>query len=125
MPKSILDEVKKAKAVVPSISAEDAKNLRGNPGVVFLDVRDGDEVARSGKIAGAINISRGMLEFKADKEAPLYDKQFDDANTIIVYCASGARSALSCKTLMDMGYADVRDLGTLNDWMEVDGALDR
>lgn len=125
MPKSILDEVKNAKALVPSISAEEAKELIGSPGVICLDVRDGDEVARSGKIAGAINISRGMLEFKADKEAPLYDKQFDEANTIIVYCASGARSALSCKTLIDMGYADVRDLGTLNDWMEVDGALDR
>lgn len=122
---SILEEVKNAKAIVPSISAEDAQSLSKNPGVVFLDVRDGDEVARSGKIAGAINISRGMLEFKADKSAPLYDKQFDDANTIIVYCASGARSALSCKTLIDMGYPDVRDLGTLNDWMEVDGALDR
>lgn len=125
MPKSILDEVKNAKALVPSISADEAKELIGNPGVICLDVRDSDEVARSGKIAGAINISRGMLEFKADKEAPLYDKQFDDANTIIVYCASGARSALSCKTLIDMGYPDVRDLGTLNDWMEADGALDR
>ena len=125
MPKSILEEVKNAKAIVPSIAAEDALSLSGKPGVVFLDVRDGDEVTRSGKIAGAINISRGMLEFKADKEAPLYDKQFDDANTIIVYCASGARSALSCKTLIDMGYSDVRDLGTLNDWLEVDGALDR
>lgn len=125
MPKSILEEVKKAKALVPSISADEAKELIGRPGVICLDVRDGDEVTRSGKIAGAINISRGMLEFKADKDAPLYDKQFDDANTIIVYCASGARSALSCKTLIDMGYADVRDLGTLNDWMEVDGALDR
>lgn len=125
MPKSILDEVKKAKATVPSITAEEAEGLSGTPGVLFLDVRDGDEVARSGKIAGAINISRGMLEFKADKDAPLYDKQFDNANTIIIYCASGARSALSCKTLIDMGYADVRDLGTLNDWMEIDGALDR
>jgi len=122
---SILEEVKNAKTIVPSISAEDAQSLWGKPGVMFLDVRDGDEIVHTGKVANAINVSRGMLEFKADKNAPLYDKQFDDAGTIIVYCASGARSALSCKTLIDMGYADVRNLGTLNDWMEIDGALDR
>lgn len=121
---SVLDKVREAKQNNSSIGAEEAKELLGNTGVVFIDVRDSDEVARSGKIAGAINISRGMLEFKADKQAPLYDKQFDDAKTIIVYCASGARSALSCKTLTDMGYTDVRDLGTLNDWLEADGALD-
>jgi rhodanese-related sulfurtransferase len=48
-----------------------------------------------------------MLEFRADSETPYYDANFQKGKTIILYCASGGRSALGGKALKDMGYAHV------------------
>jgi hypothetical protein len=44
---------------------------------LVLDVRDAPQVATSGKVAGAANVCRGMLEFRADPESPYHDKNFD------------------------------------------------
>ncbi len=68
---------------------------------------------------------RGFLEFKADPESPMYDPALRKDKTIILYCASGGRSALAGKTLKDMGYADVRNLGGFQDWMKSGGAVER
>jgi len=78
----------------------------------------------SGKVAGAIHVSRGVLEFRADPEAPSHEKNFDKRRVIIVYCASGGRAALSGKTLIEMGYGNVYNLGTFKDWLEYGGAVD-
>lgn len=121
---SILEKVKAAKARLPVISAEEARDLHGRPGVLIVDVRDDNEIARAGKVAGSIHASRGTLEFKADRNSPLYNRAFDDAETIIVYCATGARAALCGAALLDLGYEDVRTLETLNAWTEIDGPLD-
>lgn len=118
MNQSIMDIVKAAKEVVPAISLEEAEKLRGNPGVLFVDVRDAEEVAKSGKIAGAINVSRGMLEFRADETTPYHDAHFSKGKTVILYCASGGRSALGGKALKELGYSDVRNLGAFKDWAE-------
>ena len=90
----------------------------------MVDVRDGTEVEKSGKVAGAVHVSRGMLEFRADAESPYHDKNFAKDKTVILYCASGGRSALSGKTLKDMGYAQVYNLGAFKDWAESGGAID-
>jgi rhodanese-related sulfurtransferase len=82
-------------------------------------------VEQSGKVAGAINVSRGMLEFRADPESPYHDKNFAKDKTLIVYCASGGRSALSGKTLRDLGYERVYNLGGFKDWVESGGAIDK
>ena len=71
-----------------------------------------------GKIPGAVHVSRGMLEFRADPETPYHDKNFEKSKTIILYCASGGRSALSGKVLKDMGYNHVFNLGAFKDWAE-------
>jgi rhodanese-related sulfurtransferase len=75
-------------------------------------------VENSGKVAGAIHVSRGMLEFRADPESPYYDKNFAKDKTLILYCASGGRSALAGKVLKDMGYDRVYNLGAFKDWAE-------
>ncbi len=121
---SIMKKVGAAKAIVPEISAEDAKGLHGKTGVMFLDVRDDNEVAATGKVKGAIHVSRGMLDFKADKDAPMYDPTFDDAETVIVYCATGGRAALAGKLLVDLGFKDVRNLSSLNLWLDADGPVE-
>ena len=61
-------------------------------GALVVDVRDAPEVEQSGKVAGAVHIPRGMLEFRADPESPYYDKNFAKDKTVIVYCASGGRA---------------------------------
>lgn len=120
--KSILDA---ANAAIPRISAQDAAALAKSGNVLFVDVRDGTEVTASGKVPGAVHVSRGMIEFRACPEAPTHDKAFDRAKTVIVYCASGGRSALAGKTLKDMGYTDVRNLGGFKDWVEAGLPIDK
>lgn len=105
-----------ANAAVPKISSDQAADMIKAGNTLVLDVRDAPEVAASGKIAGALNVSRGMLEFRADPESPYHDKSFDKSKTVILYCASGGRSALAGKLLKDMGYDKVYNVGGFKDW---------
>ena len=93
--------VAQAKAVVPEVNVKQAKaNIDKKMYKVILDVREPKEF-RAGHIPGAINIPRGLLEFKITK------KIADKATPILVYCKTGGRGALSGQTLMKMGYTKV------------------
>lgn len=118
MPASVKDMMAAANAAVPRITPEETEALVKAGKAVVVDVRDGGEVQASGKVPGALHVSRGMLEFRADPDLPSHDKAFDKSKTIILYCASGGRSALAGKLLKDMGYADVRNLGGFKDWAD-------
>ena len=123
MTSSVKQMIEAANAVVPRITPDKARELiRG--GALVLDVRDAPEVEKTGKIAGALHVSRGMLEFRADPESPYHDKTFDRTKPVIIYCASGGRSALSGKTLKDLGYDEVYNLGAFKDWAESGGEID-
>ena len=125
MAASVKQLMEAANAAVPRISPAEAHDLMGKPGTLVVDVRDAPEVKASGKVAGAINVSRGMLEFRADPESPYHDPHFSQDKTVIVYCASGGRSALSGRLLKDMGYAKVYNLGGFKDWAESGGAVEK
>jgi rhodanese-related sulfurtransferase len=99
MATSVKQMLEAANAAVPKVSSEQAAEMIKAGNALILDVRDAPEVAASGKIAGALNVSRGMLEFRADPESPYHDKNFDKSKTVILYCASGGRSALAGKQL--------------------------
>jgi len=114
-----------ANAAVPRVSPAQAKEMVAKGGALIVDVRDLPEVEKTGKIADALHVSRGMLEFRADPGTPYYDKLFDKNKNIILYCASGGRSALSGKVLKDMGYTNVFNLGSFKDWAEAGGAVER
>jgi rhodanese-related sulfurtransferase len=114
-----------ANAVVPRIAPGEAQALMAKGGVLVVDVRDPYEVEASGKIAGAINVSRGMIEFRADADTPYHNPAFAKDGTIIVYCASGGRSALSGKALKEMGYERVHNLGAFKDWVASGGAVEK
>lgn len=116
--------LEQANAVVPKITAVKAQGELAKGNVLILDVRDAHEVEKTGKISGAVNISRGMLEFRADPQSPYYDPRFTFDKTIILYCASGGRSVLAGETLKDMGYAKVLNLGAFKDWVDSNGATD-
>ena len=104
-----------ANEAVPRISVEEARKLVREENALLVDVRDGTELARSGKLKGATHVSRGLIEFKADSEMPSHDPQFRKDRPIVLYCASGGRSALAGKVLKDMGYSNVRNLGGFKD----------
>lgn len=114
-----------ANTAVPRVSPGEARKMMTNADTLVIDVRDPSEVEKSGKIAGAINVSRGMLEFRADPESPYHDKSFDKNKTLLLYCASGGRSALSGKVLKDMGYRYVYNLGGFKDWLESNGSVEK
>lgn len=116
MPTSVKQMLEAANAAVPKISSDEAAEMIRSGNTLVVDVRDAPEVAASGKIAGAVNVSRGMLEFRADPELPSHDKAFDKSKTVILYCASGGRSALAGKLLKDLGYDKVYNLGGFKDW---------
>ena len=115
---SVKQMMEAANAAVPRITPAQAKDMIAQGNALVVDVRDAPEVEKSGKVAGAVHVSRGMLEFRADPESPYHDKNFDKGRTVILYCASGGRSALSGKVLKDMGYNQVYNLGAFKDWAE-------
>lgn len=124
MPVTVKDLLAAANAEVPRISTAEASRLIAD-GALVVDVRDGTEVLATGKVPGAVAIGRGLLEFKADPTAPSHDPAFRPDRTVIVYCASGGRSALAGKTLRDMGYTDVRNLGGFKDWVAGGGEVEK
>lgn len=111
MPNSVKELLAEANAAVPRAQPAEARQLIGRGNVLIVDVRDPSEVQASGKLKGAVNVSRGMLEFRADPESPYHDKAFEKDKTVLVYCASGGRSALSGKVLKDFGYREVINIG--------------
>ncbi len=105
--------VKGAKAAVREVSIGDVRRmLDAKESIILLDVRDKHEF-EEGHIPGAMNISRGSLEFKAALAIP------DKGARIIVYCGQDLRSALATKALNDLGYRNaVNMVGGLKAWKE-------
>ena len=122
MATNVKQRLEAANAAVPKITADQASDMIKKGNTLVLDVRDAPEVAASGKVAGALHVSRGMLEFRADPESPYHDKNFDKDKAVILYCASGGRAALAGKLLKDMGYEKVYNVGGFKDWT---GAVDK
>jgi rhodanese-related sulfurtransferase len=125
MPNSVKELLAAANASVPKISPQNAAALIEGGNVLVVDVRDGPELQSTGKVREATHVSRGMLEFRADPESPYHDKAFNRDKTVLVYCASGGRSALAGQTVQDLGYRDVRNLGSFKDWAESGGAVEK
>jgi len=98
MSTSVKQMLETANAAVPRVTPAQAQEMIAKGNTLVVDVRDATEVEKSGKVAGAVLVSRGMLEFRADPESPYHDKNFAKEKTLVVYCASGGRSALSGKT---------------------------
>jgi rhodanese-related sulfurtransferase len=89
--------------------------MLGRSDVVIVDVRDAPELQQTGKVQGAVNISRGMIEFRADAATPYHNPALQKDRTVVLYCASGGRSALAGKALQDMGYTTVYNAGGIKD----------
>ena len=118
MAASVKDLLAQANATVPKLSPSEAAAKMQSGDMLVVDVRDPSEAQQTGKLKGALNVSRGMLEFRADPESPYHNPAFRKDQTILVHCASGGRSALAGKTLQDMGYTAVFNIGGFKDLAE-------
>ena len=118
MPVTVKDMLSAANAEVPKVPASDAATMMGGDNVLIVDVRDPSEVEKSGKIKGAVNVSRGMLEFRADPESQYHDPAFQKDKTVLLYCGSGGRAALAGKTLKEMGFTSVQNVGGFKDLVD-------
>ncbi|MEM9196216.1 MAG: rhodanese-like domain-containing protein [Pseudomonadota bacterium] len=123
MARTMMTRMAEAKAAVPEISPSELQALMGSDGLLIVDVRDHPELS-GGKVAGALHVTRGMLEFRADPALPSHDPAFATDKTVVVYCASGGRSALAGQTLLELGYTDVRNLGGFKGWVDAGGAVE-
>lgn len=105
--KSAKDLVAEANREVETLSGEDALKLVDDPSVVFVDVREGEELQKTGKLKGAMHVPRGSLEFQVDPTSPAHKPELGGNKKLVLYCGSGNRSALGAKTLKSMGIANV------------------
>lgn len=114
-----------AEAVVETVAVEAALALQGDPGTVFVDLRDPREIQREGRIPGAFSCPRGMLEFWIDPESPYAKPVFQEPKRFLFYCASGWRSALAARTAQEMGLEGVAHLGGgFTAWRGAGGAVE-
>lgn len=125
MASTVKQMLEAANAAVPKITPQQAQELIAKGNALVVDVRDAPEVEKSGKVAGAVHVSRGMLEFRADPDSPSHDKNFAKDKNVILYCASGGRAALAGKVLKDMGYSHVYNIGGFKDWADAGGAVEK
>jgi rhodanese-related sulfurtransferase len=110
-----------AMAEVPVINANEAhKRIEENPDTLVIDPRDAADVATTGMVAGAVNISYGALTYQADNELPedWRNPVFDNrSRPIITACEMGPLGAIAGKLLNDMGFENVSILdGGLDAW---------
>lgn len=117
--------LEEAHGVVNRISAEEAIALHAKGSVVFVDVRDSSEIAKSGTIEGALRVPRGMIEFVADSATGLYNPALQKDAAICLVCGAGGQAALAGKTLLDMGYTSVTNVGGFGDWKSAGGPVEQ
>ncbi|CAG0945390.1 thiosulfate sulfurtransferase [Anaerolineae bacterium] len=125
MEKGFKQLVAEANAAVETIAVDEAMQQLQTPEIVFIDIRDLPELQRDGKIPGAVHASRGMLEFHADPESPYHKTAFASGKKLILYCASGGRSALAAQRLQEMGLNNVAHMsGGIKAWKEANGPVE-
>ena len=113
-----------ANAVIDTISVHDAIANIDDPNIVFVDLRDASERAEAGEIPGAEHAPRGHLEFYADPATAMHNPVFASGKRLILFCASGGRSSLAAKTLLDMGVPNVAHIaGGFGAWKEAGGPM--
>jgi rhodanese-related sulfurtransferase len=88
---------------------------------VFVDVRDSADIQKSGTIAGALRIPRGFIEFAADDSMQFHVPEMQKDAVICLVCGAGGQAALAGKTLQEMGYTSVVNVGGFGDWKAAGG----
>lgn len=101
---------------VEPIDADDAKALIDGGEAVIIDVREAPEIMATGKVPGAIHIPLAEFLARADPGSPDIEPALQQDKAVILYCASGKRSLFAGNKLIELGYREVYNLGSLRDW---------
>ena len=123
--KTAEDYLNEANKIVPRITTPDGIKEHGDSNILFIDVRETIEINKTGTIEGALRIPRGLLEFIADENTPFHNKALDKNKKIILVCGAGGQAALSGKTLKEMGYENVYNVGGFQDWVDENGPVEK
>ena len=108
---------------IKRLSYEETVTKIKNSNHVIIDVREESEVAFSGLIKNAVNIPRGVIEFKLKPNSLDNPIHIDSATDILLYCAAGFRSALAAKVLEDAGFENVYNIGGFGEWISNGGDI--
>ena len=122
--KTAKDYLDAANADVPRVSAADAIARHAKGGALFIDVRDSAAIAKTGTIVGAERVPRGFLEFTADEATPYHNSALRKDTEIYLVCGAGGQAALAGKTLLDMGFKKVHNVGGIGDWKAAGGPIE-
>ena len=108
---------------IKRLTFAESMDIIRNSKFVIIDVREESEVYNQGLIKNAIHIPRGLIEFKLSPDSPNNPINIDEDTNILVYCAGGFRSALAAKTLSDMGFHNVYNMGGFQEWIDSGGEI--
>ena len=123
--KTAKDYLDEANAVVKKIDFDAALQKHDSKSALFIDVRDSGDIAKTGTITDALKIQRGLIEFVADEATKLYNDALKKDSEIILVCGAGGQAALTGKTLIDMGYTNVSNVGAIGDWEKNGGPMSK
>ena len=114
-----------ARLLISQVSVHEAAELQRLDSAILIDLRDVRELQKMGVVPRAFHAPRGMLEFWADPDSPYHKTVFRTDRKLVLFCASGLRSALAARTLQDMGMQNVLDMeGGFTEWKMQDLPVD-
>ena len=115
--------LEEANRQIKRLSFDESLEMIKNKNTIIVDVREESEVISLGVIKNAIHIPRGLIEFKLSPHSPNNPNGIDQNTNLLIYCAGGYRSALAAKTLSDIGFKKVYNIGGYQDWIDNGGDI--
>jgi len=100
--------VSEAMQEIKTINADEAFNMTENNNCNLIDIREAQELEKTGSVENSVHISRGMMEIFLDPNSVFFQQgKLDQNKEMVLFCAGGVRSALAVKALHNMGYEKV------------------
>ena len=121
----VAEMIAAARLLIDRVSVHEAAELQRLDAAILIDLRDVRELQKLGTVANSFHAPRGMLEFWADPDSPYHKLIFRTDKKLILFFASGLRSALAVRTLQEMGMKNVLDMeGGFTAWRMQDLPVD-
>jgi rhodanese-related sulfurtransferase len=121
----IRELIEEAKREIQAIPAAEAIRLLDDDDVVFVDLREVQELEREGRVPGALNMPRGVAEFWIDPQSPYHKEIFSEDKRFAFYCARDWRSALATRTAQELGLERVCHVeGGFAAWVDAGGPVE-